>query len=181
MKAALAALIVAGMMAAAPARAEWTPETTYVRDCINAASRAHKVPAIVLVLLLRVEAGRLGAVSQNTNGTVDIGPMQVNNIWVHKIALRWKATDDAAYKALRDNLCANIEAGAWILRDGLDEAHGDLWQGVAYYHSHSPDHQKHYLGLMWEQVSHLGLLKASGTGAGTKPSSPLSPVIEAHR
>ena len=156
----LAGLALIVTMAASPARAEWSPETTYVRDCINAASHAHHVSAVVLVLLLRVEGGRLGAVSQNTNDTIDIGPMQVNSTWVHKIAQRWRSSDEAAFKALRDNLCANVEAGAWILRSGLDEAKGDLWEGVAFYHSHSPEHKQRYLGLLWQQVSRMKLLPA---------------------
>ena len=157
----LATLAVIASIVASPARADWSPETTYVRDCIKAAAHAHKVPAVLLVLLLRVEGGRLGAVSQNTNDTVDIGPMQVNSTWVHKMAQRWNASDDAAYKALRDNLCANLEAGAWILRAGLDEAKGDLWEGVAFYHSHSPEHKQRYLGLLWQQISQMKLLPAS--------------------
>ncbi len=172
MKAVLAAaLVIAASTEPARARADWTPEATYVRDCINAASRAHKVPAVLLVMLLRVEGGRLGAVSQNTNDTVDIGPMQVNSTWVHKTAQRWGASDEAAYKALRDNLCANMEAGAWILRAGLEEAHGDLWEGVAFYHSHSPEHKQRYLGLLWDQVSKLQLLKRA---APSKPDTTAS-------
>ncbi len=161
---ALAAGLAVATMVPAPARADWTPETAYVRDCINAASRAHRVPAVLLVMLLRVEGGRLGAVSQNTNDTVDIGPMQVNSIWVHKVAQRWGATDQAAYQAMRDSLCANLEAGAWILRTGLDEAQGDLWQGVAFYHSHSPEHQQRYLKLLWQEASRLGLLTRTPSG-----------------
>ena len=102
-----------------------------IEGCLKAAAELHQVPAGVLVLLMSVEAGRLGEVSQNTNGTVDIGPMQVNDTWVPKIAGHWGASHDAAYRALRDNFCANVEGGAWILRQALDEAHGDLWKGVA--------------------------------------------------
>ena len=180
--AAALAIALAAMTAAIPARADWTPETSYVRDCINAASRAHRVPAVLLVMLLRVEGGRLGAVSQNTNDTVDIGPMQVNSTWVHKMAQRWGASDDGAYKAMRDNLCANVEAGAWILRAGLDEAHGDLWEGVAFYHSHSPEHQKRYLGLLWDQVAKLKLLqRAAPSRLGTPATRASSAVVEAAR
>lgn len=115
------------------------------------------MPPVLLVLLLRVEGGRLGAVSQNTNDTVDIGPMQVNSTWVHKIAQRWQATDAVTYQALRDNFCANVEAGAWILKAGLVEAHGDFREGVAYYHSHTPEHKQRYLRQIWKQVLSLNL------------------------
>jgi hypothetical protein len=57
-----------------------------IENCLKAAADLHHVSAGLLVLLINVEAGPLGAVSQNSNGTVDIGPMQVNDTWVPKIA-----------------------------------------------------------------------------------------------
>jgi len=118
------------------------------RECLLAAADAHRLPPAMLVVLLKVEGGRLGHVSQNSNDTVDIGPMQVNTIWVTKIAARWRTTPAAAYLALRDNLCANLEGGAWILARALAEAKGDFWGGVAIYHSHKPEHQGRYLRLV---------------------------------
>jgi len=126
-----------------------------IEGCLKAAAELHQVPAGVLVLLMSVEAGRLGEVSQNANGTVDIGPMQVNDTWIAKIAGRWRASPDAAYRALRDNFCANVEGGAWILRQALDEAHGDLWAGVALYHSHTPVHKLEYMRLVYAQAMRL--------------------------
>jgi len=146
---ALASALIFGFGSAAYA------DETMVEACLKAAASAHQVPAGVLVLLLQVERGRLGAVSKNTNGTVDIGPMQVNEIWVGKLAQRWKTTKDAAYLALRDNFCANIEAGAWILRQALDEAPGNLWDGVAIYHSHNPVHKRAYLKSVYQQAMRL--------------------------
>ena len=89
-----------------------------IEGCLKAAAEVHHVPAGVLVLLISVEAGRLGAVSQNANGTVDIGPMQVNDTWLGKIAGHWGASREEAYRALRDSFCANVEGGAWILAPG---------------------------------------------------------------
>lgn len=126
-----------------------------IESCLKAAAAAHGVPAGVLVLLLDVERGRLGAVSPNNNGTVDIGPMQVNQIWIGKIAQRWTTSRDAAYLALRDNFCANVEAGAWILRQALDEAPGNLWEGVAIYHSHNATHKRAYLRNVYEHAVRL--------------------------
>ena len=97
-----------------------------IEGCLKAAAEVHHVPAGVLALLIRVEAGRLGAVSQNANGTVDIGPMQVNDTWLGKIADHWRTSREAAYRALRDNFCANVESGAWILHQALDEARGSF-------------------------------------------------------
>ncbi len=98
-----------------------------IRGCITAAADVYRLPPVILVILLNVEGGSLGRVSENTNDTVDIGPMQVNQIWLPQVAAHWHATIAATYKALRDDFCANVEAGAWILRQGLDDAHGDFW------------------------------------------------------
>ena len=71
------------------------------------------------------------------------------------MAAHWHATAAATFLALRDNFCANVEAGAWILRQGLDEAHGDFWQGVGYYHSHHPEHKAIYLRSVLRQILRL--------------------------
>lgn len=116
-----------------------------MRDCLTAAAAAHRLPPAMLVILLKVEGGSLGHVSRNTNGTVDIGPLQVNTVWVPRIAQHWSAAPAMAFLALRDNLCANLEGGAWILRQAMDEARGDFWGGVGIYHSHNPGYQARYL------------------------------------
>jgi len=147
---ALAALAIA-LTIGAPAKAD----EAMIEGCLKAAAEVHHVPAGVLVLLISVEAGQLGSVSQNANGTVDIGPMQVNDTWLSKIAAHWGASREEAYRALRDSFCANVEGGAWILRQALDEARGDLWKGVALYHSHTPVHKLEYMRLVYEQAMRL--------------------------
>ena len=125
----LAAAVLA-VLSAGPAKAGDAPDgQATIRGCITAAAKVYRLPPAVLVILLNVEGGSLGRVSPNTNGTVDIGPIQVNQIWLPDVAAHWHATIADAYKALRDNFCANVEAGAWILRRGLDEAGGDLGRG----------------------------------------------------
>lgn len=126
-----------------------------VSDCISAAATVHRVPPALILILLDVEGGRLGAVSSNGNETVDIGPMQVNTIWVPPIARHWRTTPAAAYLALRDSFCANVEGGTWILRQALDEANGDFWSGVGIYHSHNPVHKQTYLRKVLEWTLRL--------------------------
>lgn len=126
-----------------------------IAGCINAAADVYRLPPAVLVILLNVEGGSLGRVRQNTNATVDIGPMQVNQIWIPQLAAHWQATEVATFHALRDDFCANVEAGSWILRQGLDAAHGDFWQGVGYYHSHDPWCKASYLQAVLKQVLRL--------------------------
>ena len=107
--------VPAGALSASPVSA------APVADCLQSAALAYRLPPAVLVILLSVEGGALGHVSANTNHTVDIGPMQVNSIWIPVIAQRWNATPSATYAALRDSFCANIEGGTWILRQAIDQ------------------------------------------------------------
>lgn len=126
-----------------------------IQACLNAAALNARVPASVLLVLLTVEGGKPGTVSGNTNKTADLGPMQVNTIWVGKVARHWHTTPERAYIVLRDNTCASIEAGSWILGQALVEAHGDLWQAVAYYHSHSPRYGRAYLERVYKTATRL--------------------------
>jgi len=131
------------------------PTLPLVVRCIEAAAALHRLPPAVVLILLSVEGGTLGHVSQNTNGTVDIGPMQVNTIWVSVVAKHWSATSAETYAALRDNFCANVEAGTWILRQAMDQAHGDFWDGVGFYHSHDPRYKADYLRKVLRQALRL--------------------------
>ena len=159
MRGAVLAVAVLVAVSAGPAKAgDARDNQATVRGCITAAAKVHRLPPAVLVILLNVEGGSLGRVSPNTNGTVDIGPIQINEIWLPDVAAHWNATIADTYKALRDNFCANVEAGAWILRRGLDEARGDFWEGVGYYHSHTPEHKTRYLRDVLRQVLRLRTL-----------------------
>jgi hypothetical protein len=155
---ALAATVLAVVWAGAAKAANTPDDQATIRGCITAAAKVYRLPPAVLVILLNVERGSLGRVSRNTNGTVDIGPIQVNQIWLPELAAHWRASIADTYRALRDNFCANVEAGAWILRRGLDEAHGDFWEGVGYYHSHTPEHKARYLRDVLRQILRLRTL-----------------------
>ena len=129
-----------------------------IAGCLQAAASTYRISPVVLVILLHVEGGQLGRVTGNTNATVDIGPMQVNEIWLPDIARHWHASVPQAFVALRDSFCANVEGASWILRQGLDEAGGDFWQGVGYYHSHNPVHKTAYLRKVLDQALRLQAL-----------------------
>ena len=143
-----------------------------IESCILAAAQAQRLPPAMLVILLHVEGGRLGRVNGNTNATVDIGPMQVNEIWLPDVARHWGVSVPTAFLGLRDDFCANIEAGAWILRRGLDEARGDFWTGVGYYHSHDPGHKADYLRKVLAQALRL----QAAAARAPVPAAPVVPV-----
>jgi hypothetical protein len=141
----LALLVLLASTGMARAESDVERSGNQAAACIVAAAEIHHLPAGVLVVILDVERGAIGRVSRNRNGTVDIGPMQVNDRWLPALGQRWHASPAEVYAGLRDNFCANIEAGAWILRQAIDEAQGDFWSGVGLYHSHDPEEKAAYL------------------------------------
>ena len=162
--------------------ADTTDNRAMIRGCITAAAHVYRLPPVVLVILLNVEGGALRRATPNANGTVDIGPMQVNQIWLPEVAAHWHATLADTWQALSDDFCANVEAGAWILRRGLDAAHGDLWEGVGTYHSHDPEHKAAYLRAVLRQVLRLRALteRAAASRPPRLPASePPGPAVMA--
>lgn len=105
--------------------------------CIFAAAQTYSVPAPVLLGILHVEGGRVGQAVQNTNGTHDLGPMQINTIWMPELAGYWGVSQAKATQMVRDDACINIGVGAWILRSKMNQT-GSLYQGIAWYHSATP-------------------------------------------
>lgn len=131
--------------------------------CIFSAAAVHRVPPGVIAVILAVEGGTLGRVSQNTNGTVDIGPMQINQIHLPALARRWNTTPERAREALLTSFCANIEAGAWILRRAIDSAGGDFWEGVGRYHSSTDVYKTRYLRRVLRQALRLQRIAVPGS------------------
>lgn len=141
----LAGCLLVALPAAAPVARAVTPDGALLRACILGAARLHDVPPFALVVLLMVEGGKLGLRSPNRNGTGDLGPWQVNEIWMPRLAAHWGLSREETHRLVREDLCANADAAAWIFALNLREAGGDLWEGVARYHSRRGDLQRIYL------------------------------------
>lgn len=106
------------------------------------ATERHGVEATAIYLLMDAERGTLGKTSANTNGTYDIGPMQINSWWLPKLAERGLTEEQVLF-----DLCANVEAGTWIY--ALERHAGySMPEAMARYHSRNPVHQTRYLGIL---------------------------------
>jgi soluble lytic murein transglycosylase-like protein len=105
--------------------------------CIFTAAQTYAVPPSVLLGILNVEGGRTGQAVANTNGSYDLGPMQINTIWIPQLAGYWGVSPRTALKMVRDDACVNVGVGAWILRTKMNET-GSLTKGIAHYHSATP-------------------------------------------
>jgi len=112
-----------------------TPQALAV--CIFAAAQTYVVPPSVILGILNVEGGRIGQAVRNTNNTYDLGPMQINTIWLPQLASYWGVSQSRALQEVRDDACINIGVGAWILRQEMNKT-GSLYEGIANYHSATP-------------------------------------------
>jgi hypothetical protein len=125
--------------------------------CIMAAAQAYSVPPIVLASIMKTEGGKVGEYSTNTNGTRDLGPMQINDgVWVKPVAEEFTRGNEALarHKLLNDG-CFNVAVGAWILRTNIDSADGNIIEGVGRYHSWTPKHKEKYKKLFVNSYRYL--------------------------
>ena len=119
--------------------------------CVMQAASIQQVPPQIILGLLKTEGGRVGMESPNRGKdgkafSYDLGPMQVNDrVWVPVVAdMHFGGDHAAARRALRDHGCYNVHIGAWIYRQYVDEAKGDLAEAVGYYNSHTPSKKRAY-------------------------------------
>jgi soluble lytic murein transglycosylase-like protein len=126
--------------------------------CIFTAAQTYSVPPSVILGILHVEGGRVGMASKNTNNTYDLGPMQINTIWLPELARHWGVPRETALRMVRDDACVNIGVGAWILRKKINQT-GSLYQGIAYYHSATPQHGTRYRAKVMEAMQRYRLVR----------------------
>lgn len=138
--------------------------------CLMLAAQTYAVPPAVLVGIYNVEGGKVGQQVINTNGTHDLGPMQINTIWLPELAQYWGVSQDTARRWVRDDACTNMGVSAWILRRHLDET-GSLSKAIAHYHSRTPDKGASYRGKVVAAMEKHGLLRGPARPAGTVVAS----------
>jgi soluble lytic murein transglycosylase-like protein len=126
--------------------------------CMMLSAQTYDIPPAVLVGIYKTEGGKIGQEVGNTNGSYDLGPMQINTIWLPLLAEKWGTSQETARRWLRDDACTNVGVSAWILRSHLDETQ-NITQAIAHYHSRTPKHgtrsRKKVLSIMRDE----GLVK----------------------
>jgi len=123
--------------------------------CVSGASETYQVPSNVLAGIRSVEGGHIGQAARNANGTYDLGPMQVNSLWVPRLAKLWNVDYQTAYVALRDNGCENVYSAAWILKQNIVKT-GGLHNGIASYHSATRRYGRPYARKVEEKMARQG-------------------------
>lgn len=155
-----------------------------LNQCVSQSSQAYGIQPIMLKTIIAVEGGQAGTASRNTNGTYDMGVMQVNTIHLNAIQRELGYN----WKDLIFNPCKNIDAGAWILSKRLKEEPTRPWLAVGNYHSKSPAKRVVYLKKianayagLYPVIGKAGEAKALGRTtdfgrAGAVPATPTSSV-----
>lgn len=134
--------------------------------CLLMAAQTYSVPPAVLVGIYNVEGGKVGQQVKNTNGTYDLGPMQINTLWVPELADYWGVSEGTAKKWVRDDPCTNMGVSAWILRKHLNNT-GSLGKAIAHYHSKTPEHGLKYKRKVVSAMEKQGLLRPTFASTGT--------------
>jgi len=152
----LVALVLAGSVVTAPARAEQIPFAPMFKE----AAHAWGVPAAWTQAIAHVESG-LSPWALNIEGkgyrfdskekalakakeaeaegrSFDSGVMQVNNFWLKKYGIPLEAALDPL---------ANIYLGSWILKQEIAR-HGESWNAVGAYHSPNEDRSRRYAEMV---------------------------------
>lgn len=129
--------------------------------CLILASQTYSVPPAVMVGILQVEGGRVGQqVGPNKNGSYDLGPMQINTLWVPKLAKHWGVSHTTAHRWIRDDACTNMGVSAWLLRKHMNET-GSLSKAIAYYHSRTPSLGYAYKNRVVAAMRKKGLIRSA--------------------
>lgn len=123
--------------------------------CMAMTAQFYALPPRALPAIQLVEGGYVGSVSPNTDGSDDLGVMQVNTLWVVPLARAAHLTPDAVRARLIGDACFNIAAAGIILRTYLIEAHFDLMTAIGFYHSHTPALSSAYQGQVRRAAGRL--------------------------
>ncbi len=119
-----------------------------LRACIDMASDAYRIPAYLIRGIVSVESRwNPYAKAHNPDGSVDIGPMQVNSRWLkHPEVLAAKVSEADLHEP-----CTNIFVGTWVLAN-LFRKHGVNWEAVGRYNSATPSRRDRYAWMVYSAI-----------------------------
>lgn len=117
--------------------------------CIEQAATHYNVHPDLVRAIIRTEGGTTGKVSWNSNGSYDMGLMQINSIHLRRLREFGISRDHVI-----NNECVNIYVGSWLLNRAMSQD-ADFWRGVGRYHSATPKHNERYRAKVFEHLVRL--------------------------
>lgn len=116
-------------------------------DCLDDAAAFHRVSPALARGIAQVESGmRAGVTNRNTNGSEDIGLMQINSVHLPRLA-RFGITRQSLFDP-----CTNAYVGMWILADCLSRF-GETWTAVGCYNAGASDKRLRYATRVYQMLS----------------------------
>jgi hypothetical protein len=112
--------------------------------CLAFISHFYHLPPRVLPSIQMVEGGQVGLVQSNTDGSADLGVMQINTRWIEPLARHTGLAESLVRHRLIHEPCFNIATAGAIMRIYLLEESGNLLRAVGDYHSHTPALNRSY-------------------------------------
>lgn len=151
-------------------------------DCIDDAAKFHQVDARLVRAIAQVESRmRPDAVGANTDGSTDIGLMQINSSWLPSLA-RYGITRTHLFDA-----CVNAYVGSWILSRNIQQL-GLTWDAVGAYNARSPAKRLAYAQKVYQALATVSSTPGRATAyleSGAKPTNvpriDAAPRAGAHR
>ena len=137
--------------------------------CMVLAASFYGLPPRVLPSIHVVEGGEVGTVHRNTDGSEDLGVMQINTLWLPVLAGVARMTPEAVRTRLVGDACFNIAAAGLVMRSALLARHGDLMTAIGDYHSHTPTLNASYQGLVRAAAARLFTPQAAGAVPSPRP------------
>ncbi|ABM97154.1 lytic transglycosylase domain-containing protein [Methylibium petroleiphilum] len=111
--------------------------------CFKEAAERYKVSEALLRAIAKTESNfNPKALNRNSNGTEDIGVMQINSSWLPTLA-----QFGIGREQLKDP-CTNVNIGAWVLANNIAR-HGETWRAVGAYNAATPSKQVVYVEKVW--------------------------------
>lgn len=107
--------------------------------CSIVAALKYDIPANVMLAVAETEGGKPGQWVKNSNGTHDVGSMQLNTTYLKDLS-RWGITA----KDVEQPGCYPYDLAAWRLYRHIQLDSGDVWRKAANYHSKTPKYNSIY-------------------------------------
>ena len=115
--------------------------------CFKEAAQRYSVSEDLLYAIAQTESNlNAAAFNRNTDGSEDIGLMQINSSWLPTLA---------KYGIDRQRLldpCVNVNIGAWVLAHNI-RRFGPTWKAVGAYNASSSHKQQNYVNKVWRNVT----------------------------
>jgi soluble lytic murein transglycosylase-like protein len=104
-----------------------------VIQCISRSAVHFGINPLLVQAVINVEGGGTSA-NKNSNGTLDYGTMQINDVKFPEVKQRFPTVTK---QELTHDRCINVAVGTWVLYDHAANS-GSVWKAIAWYNSKTP-------------------------------------------